>query len=71
MSDFAVETNYISNLEGCCLGGMPLGWVIVECPYFIESENDGPEGVVVAKIKYGSNSRWAVVIDSQDYTGHG
>lgn len=64
---------YIESLRGCCLSGMPKEYEVLEVPHFIESANDGPSGVVVLRIKRTeeSDEKWAVVTDSQDYTGHG
>jgi hypothetical protein len=75
MTDIAEASSYIRALEACCLTGMPPGWEITEVAHFEPSIHDEDVGWVVAKIKYLKDerwhTRWAVVQDSQDYTGHG
>lgn len=65
--------DYISRLESCCLRDMPSNYQVMEVEYWQESEGDGPNGYMVCRINYngGQDERWAVITDSQDYTGHG
>ena len=69
--DSAVE--YIKRLEGCCLRGMPINYQVLEVTHWQESQGDGPNGWMVCRISYnaGNDERWAVIQDSQDYSGHG
>ena len=62
---------YVKNLEGCCLTGMPKGYKVTDVELMVESIPDVAGGVLLLGIKYGDERRWAVVRDSQDYSGHG
>ena len=62
---------YIKALEECCLQHPPVVNIsqhIASVNHFIESENDGPSGIVIGQLDDG---RWFSCTDNQDYTGHG